>query len=127
MTKKDLLLKELPKGFKCSASKTGLRIIQLIAPCKNEMQYHCYDRLVSKLAKKHNLDFINGGLDLTTWTGDWELIDKKLEKEMVSDAKAIVKSLKAFFKKWNGNSYCDSPAAYDQIEKIRAMVATDEN
>lgn len=125
MTKKDLQ-KELPKEFKCSVSKTGLHI-QIWKKCKSREDWNASNELVDKLAKKHHLDCIGAGTELESMTRDWDLLDKKLEKEMVSDAKAIVKSLKAFFKKWNGNSYCDSPAAYDQIEKIRAMVATDEN
>lgn len=45
---------------------------------------------------------------------------------MCSEANDMLKCMKSFFKKW-GNSYLNSDVAYNIIEDMRVLVATDEN
>ena len=44
---------------------------------------------------------------------------------MKTEAKDVLKAMKAFFSKW-GNAYCGSADTYDIVEKMRDLIATDE-
>lgn len=124
ITKKDIL-SALPKGFKCHMSKNGL-IVQLAVDTTKVCDWDTANRLVYDLAKKLKLSELGAGTDLQTGVRDWEFTVDAVEKQMCSEAKDVLKCMKSFFKKW-GNSYVNIDAAYDIIEDMRALVATDEN
>lgn len=119
------ILAELPKGFKCSVSKNGL-VIQLVKKLRDIDDFDTVNKEVSKMSKKFKLKEIGTGTLLDTMTRDWELLDTNVEKEMKSEAKLVLASMKKFFNKW-GNSYCESEETYKIIDQMRVFVETDEN
>ena len=121
ITKKDIL-SALPKGFKCYMSKNGLTV-QLAVDTAKVGGWDTANRLVRK---KFKLNEVGTGTNLQTGVRDWEFTVDAVEKQMCSEAKDVLKCMKSFFKKW-GNSYLNSDVAYDIIEDMRALVATDEN
>ena len=124
ITKKDIL-SALPKGFKCYVSKNGLTV-QLAVDTAKVCDWDTANRLVYDLAKKLKLTEVGTGTDLQTGVRDWEFTVDAVEKQMCSEANDVLKCMKSFFKKW-GNSYVNTDTAYDIIEDMRALVATDEN
>lgn len=124
ITKKDIL-SALPKGFKCWVSKNGLTV-QLAVDTAKVGGWDTANRLVYDLAKKLKLSELGAGTNLQTGVRDWEFTSDALEKQMCTEAKDVLKCMKSFFKKW-GNNYVNSNVAYDIIEDMRALVATDEN
>ena len=123
ITKQEILSK-LPKGFKCSVSKDGLTI-QIWVDTNEVGGWTNANRLVYDLAKKLKLEEVGAGTDLTTMVRDWEFINPVVEKELITDAKDVLKAMKKFFGKY-GNRYCQSSKAYDIIEQMRNLIATDE-
>lgn len=121
---KSHILKSLPKGFKCSVSKTGITV--KIWVDTNKVDWVKANKLVYDLAKKLKLSEVGSGTDMTTGVRDWEFIDTSTEKKMVDEANAVYNDMKRFFAKY-GNEYCDSDDCYDIIDKMRNLVATDEN
>lgn len=121
---KSHILKSLPKSFKCSVSKTGVTV--KIWADKNKVGWVKANKLVYDLAKKLKLVEVGSGTDMTTGIRDWEFIDTSAEKKMVDEANAVYNAMKRFFAKY-GNEYCDSNDCYDVIDKMRNLVATDEN
>ena len=121
---KSHILKSLPKGFKCSVSKTGVTV--KIWVDTNKVGWDKANKLVYSLAKKLKLSEVGSGTDMTTGVRDWELIDVAAEKKMVDEANSVYNAMKRFFAKY-GNEYCDSDECYDVIDKMRKLVATDEN
>lgn len=119
------ILENLPKGFKCSVSKTGVTI-QIWTDTNKVGGWDKANRLVYDLAKKLKLSEVGAGTDMSTMVRDWEFIDTAIEKKMVNEAKDILKTMKSFFKKY-GNAYCDSNDCYRIIDQMRELVATDEN
>ena len=124
MSLKSHILKNLPKGFKCSVSKTGITV-QIWADLR-KVGWDKANKLVYGLAKKFKLSEVGAGTDMATGVRDWELIDVAAEKKMVDEANAVYKAMKSFFAKY-GNAYCSSDDCYDVIDQIRKLVATDEN
>ena len=122
---KSHILKNLPKGFKCSVSKTGITI-KIWADTNKVGGWVKTNKLVYGLAKKLNLSEVGFGTDLTTGVRDWEFIDASTEKKMIAEANAVYKAMKSFFAKY-GNAYCSSDDCYDVIDQMRKLVATDEN
>ena len=117
----------LPKPFKVHVTKTGLDI-QIEVDINWVGGWNNANRLVQDM-KKHlgvKLDEVGGGTDMSTMVCDWEFINCEVENVMISDANIALDAMKKFFKKY-GNTYCSSPKAYDIIEKMRALVETDEN
>ena len=121
---KSHILKSLPKGFKCSVSKTGVTV--KIWVDTNKVGWDKANKLVYDLAKKLKLSEVGAGTDMATGVRDWELIDTSTEKKMVDEANAVYNAMKRFFAKY-GNEYCDSDECYDVIDKMRNLVSTDEN
>ena len=121
---KSHILKSLPKGFKCSVSKTGITV--KIWVDTNKVDWVKANKLVYDLAKKLKLSEVGSGTDMTTGVRDWEFIDTSTEKKMVDEANAVYKAMKSFFAKY-GNAYCSSDDCYDVIDQMRKLVATDEN
>ena len=121
---KSHILKSLPKGFKCSVSKTGITV--KIWVDTNKVDWVKANKLVYGLAKKLKLSEVGSGTDMTTGVRDWEFIDTSTEKKMVDEANSVYNAMKRFFTKY-GNEYCDSEECYDVIDKMRNLVATDEN
>ena len=121
---KSRILKSLPKGFKCSVSKTGVTV--KIWVDTNKVGWDKANKLVYGLAKKLKLSGVCAGTDMTTGVRDWEFIDTSTEKKMVDEADSVYNAMKRFFAKY-GNEYCDSNDCYDIIDKMRNLVATDEN
>ena len=121
---KSRILKSLPKSFKCSVSKTGVTV--KIWADKNKVGWVKANRLVYDFAKKLKLVEVDSGTDMTTGIRDWEFIDTSAEKKMVDEANSVYNVMKRFFAKY-GNEYCDSNDCYDIIDKMRNLVATDEN
>lgn len=125
---KSRILKSLPKGFKCSVSRTGL-IVQIWVDINKVCSWDRANKLVYGLAKKLKLKEFGASTNLDTMVTmicDWEFINPIVEKNMLSEAKSTLKAMKSFFKKY-GNSYCSSSKCYDIIEEMRNLVATDEN
>ena len=119
------ILENLPKGFKCSVSKTGATV-QIWVDVNKVGGWDKANRLVYSLAKKLKLNEVGAGTNLDTMVRDWEFIDTTNEKQMVNEAKDVLKTMKSFFKKY-GNAYCDSNDCYKVIDQMRALVETDEN
>ena len=122
---KSRILTSLPKGFKCSVSKTGVTVKIWVDTTKVGGGDKA-NKLVYGLAKKLKLSEVGSGTDMTTGVRDWEFIDTSAEKKMVDEANAVYNAMKRFFAKY-GNEYCDSNDCYDIIDKMRNLVATDEN
>lgn len=122
---KSRILKSLPKGFKCSVSKTGITV-QIQVDTNKVGGWDTANWLVYDLAKKLKLEEVGAGTDMSTMVRDWEFIDTTAEKKMVAEAKNILKTMKSFFKKY-GNTYCSSEKCYKVIDQMRALVETDEN
>lgn len=120
---KSHILRSLPKGFKCSVSKTGVTV--KIWADTNKFGWDKANKLVYSLAKKLKLSEVGAGTDMATGVRDWEFIDTSTEKKMVNEANAVYNAMKRFFAKY-GNEYCDSNDCYDIIDKMRKLVATDE-
>ena len=121
---KSRILTSLPKGFKCSVSKTGVTV--KIWVDTNKVGWDKANKLVYDLAKKLKLSEVGAGTDMATGVRDWEFIDTSTEKKMVDEANVVYNAMKRFFAKY-GNEYCDSNDCYDVIDKMRKPVATDEN
>ena len=121
---KSYILKILPKGFKCSVSKTGITV--KIWVDTNKVDWVKANKLVYGLAKKLKLSEVGSGTDMTTGVRDWEFIDTSTEKKMVDEANAVYNAMKRFFVKY-GNEYYDSDECYDVIDKMLKLVVTDEN
>ena len=121
---KSRILKSLPKGFKCSVSKTGVTV--KIWVDTNKVGWDKANKLVYDLAKKLKLSEVGAGTEMATGVRDWEFIDTSTEKKMVDEANSVYNAMKRFFAKY-GNEYCDSNDCYDIIDKMRNLVATDEN
>ena len=121
---KSHILKSLPKGFKCSVSKTGITV--KIWVDTNKVDWVKANKLVYDLAKKLKLSEVGSGTDMTTGVRGWEFIDTSTEKKMVDEAKSVYNAMKCFFVKY-GNEYYDSDECYDVIDKMLKLVATDEN
>lgn len=124
-TLKDKILSGLPKGFHCYVSKLGMTVqiwvdITKVGDCNKA------NKLVHSIAKKFKLSEVGSGTDMDTMVRDWELIDTTVEKKMVNDAKDVLKTMKSFFNKY-GNTYCSSNKCYSIIDKMRVLIATDEN
>lgn len=117
----------LPKPFKVYVSKNGLTI-QLDVDTNTVGGWDNANKLVYNMKKNLGikLDEVGAGTDMTTMVRDWEFINCEVENTMISDANTALDAMKRFFKKY-GNAYCSSPKAYDIIEKMRALVETDEN
>ena len=123
MNIKPEMKKFLPKDFKVIVSHNGLNVF-IIHKVNNDIDKS--ERLVKKTAKKFKLEDVESGTDVRTMTRCWEFVSSEVENEMHKEAKAALQAMKAFFKKW-GNSYCSSSKTYDVIDKMRALVETDEN
>ena len=121
---KSHILKSLPKGFKCSVSKTGVTVKILVDT--NKVGWDKANKLVYDLAKKLKFSEVGSGTDMTTGVRDWEFINTSTEKKMVDEANTVYNAMKRFFAKY-GNEYCDSEECYDVIDQMRNLVATDEN
>ena len=125
ITKADVL-KNLPKGFKCSVSRNGLTV-QIWKKLKNlDEDFDASNKAVRALAKKFNLDEVGAGTLIQDLQRDWEFISLYAEAKMLKEANDVLKTMKAFFNKY-GNSYCSSNEVYKVIDKMRVLVATDEN
>ena len=122
---KSHILNSLPKGFKCSVSKTGVTV-KIWVDTTKVGGWDKANKLVYGLAKKLKLSEVGAGTDMATGVRDWELIDTSTEKKMVDEANAVYNAMKLFFAKY-GNEYCDSDECYDIIDKMRNLVSTDEN
>ena len=122
---KSHILKSLPKGFKCSISKTGVTV-KIWADTNKVGGWTKANKLVYSLAKKLKFIEIGSGTNMITGVRDWEFIDTSTEKKMIFEAKAVYNAMKNFFAKY-GNEYCDSEECYDVINQMRELVATDEN
>ena len=120
---KSHILKSLPKGFKCSVSKTGVTV--KIWADTNKFGWDKANKLVYDLAKKLKLVEV-ANADLTTGVRDWELIDVAAEKKMVDEANAVYNAMKRFFAKY-GNECCSSDKCYDVIDQMLKLIVTDEN
>ncbi len=118
------ILENLPKGFKCSVSKTGVTV-QIWVDTNKVGGWDKANQLVYGLAKKFKLSEVGAGTDMSTMVRDWEFIDTTNEKKMVNEAKNVLKTMKRFFKKY-GNTYCSSEKCYKVIDQMRALVETDE-
>ena len=121
---KSHILTSLPKGFKCSVSKTGVTV--KIWVDTNKVGWDKANKLVYGLAKKLKLSEVGSGTDMATGVRDWEFIDTSTEKKMVDEANSVYNAMKHFFAKY-GNEYCDSEECYDVIDQMRNLVATDEH
>ena len=121
---KSHILKSLPKGFKCSVSKTGVTV--KIWVDLRKVGWDKANKLVYNLAKKLKLSEVGAGTEMATGVRDWEFIDTSTEKKMVDEANSVYNAMKRFFAKY-GNEYCDSEECYDVIDQMRNLVATDEN
>jgi len=119
------ILANLPKGFKCSVSKAGVTV-QIWVDVNKVGGWDKANRLVYALAEKLKLEEVGAGTDMSTMVRDWEFIDTAVEKQMTVEAKDVLKTMKSFFKKY-GNTYCDSNDCCSIIDKMRELVATDEN
>lgn len=122
---KSRILENLPKGFKCSVSKTGVTV-QIWVDTNKVGGWDKANRLVYALAKKLKFSEVGAGTNMSTMVRDWEFIDTTSEKKMVNEAKDVLKTMKSFFKKY-GNTYCDSNDCYRIIDEMRELVATDED
>ena len=121
---KSHILKSLPKGVKCSVSKTGVTV--KIWVDLRKVGWDKANKLVYNLAKKLKLSEVGAGTEMATGVRDWEFIDTSTEKKMVDEANSVYNAMKRFFAKY-GNEYCDSEECYDVIDQMRNLVATDEN
>lgn len=119
------ILENLPKGFKCSVSKTGATV-QIWVDTNKVGGWDKANRLVYDLAKKLKLNEIGAGTDMSTMVRDWEFIDAAGEKQMINEAKNVLKIMQNFFTKY-GNTYCSSNKCYSIVDKMRALIETDEN
>lgn len=130
-TLKKTIKKMLPKDFIVNVSKTGLNVF-LHAELAKVFGIGNAEALVKKMVKdlklQHGvkLDFVDSGTNVHYGTRDWEFVNAEAEKTMVAEAKDALNAMKKFFSKY-GNAYCCSSKAYDIIEHMRALVATDEN
>ena len=106
-------------------SKNGLTVVIWVDTKKVSGGWEKANELVYKLAKKLKLNEVGAGTDMTTMVRDWEFIDTAVEKQMIAEAKDVLKTMKGFFKTY-GNAYCSSSKCYDVIEQMRALVETDE-
>ena len=118
---KKSILKELPNGFRCNISKSGLHIYLY----KDNGFTEENEKAVNKLCKKFKLDRDGSGTNLLTGVRDWDLIVLSVEQTMKTEAKDVLKAMKYFFKKW-GNAYCASSSTYDIVEQMRNLIVTDE-
>lgn len=118
------ILENLPKGFKCSVSKTGLTV-QIWVDVNKVGGWDKANKLVYALAKKLKLSEVGAGTDMSTMVRDWEFINTTVEKKMVAEAKDVLKTMKSFFTKY-GVEYDDSDDCFDIIDQMRDLVATDE-
>ena len=129
-TLKNLIKTMLPKAFTANVSKNGLNVV-LHVDLGKVSGIHNAESIVKQMVKGLKkqgikLDFIESGTDLHTNIRDWEFINLNAENEMLYDANEALEAMKKFFKKY-GNAYCESPKTYSIIEKMRALVETDEN
>ena len=92
---KEMVLKELPKGYKAYVSKHGLTVL---VSCKlNDFNsINDAEKTVDKMAKKLKLDFVGSGTDLASNVRDWEFTSLDAEHEMIAEAKDVLKTMKAF-------------------------------
>ena len=117
---KKQILANLPKGFRCNISKSGLHIYLYYDngfSYKNELA-------IKKLCKKFKLDVVGSGTNLFTGVRDWDLIDINLGKLMKDEAKNAYNAIKSFFDKWKNDYYSNNTYSIvnkicDMIEKIR--------
>lgn len=114
---KKQILANLPKGFKCDISKSGLHIYLY----KDNGFTKENEVAVKKLCKKFNFDEVGAGTNLLTDVRDWDLVNLKIENEMKTEAKDVLKTMKSFFSKW-GNAYCGSVDTCDIVDKMREFV-----
>lgn len=128
---KKIIKKMLPKDFTVNVSKTGLNVFLHVELAK-VFGIGNAEALVKKMVKELKqqyevkLDFVDSGTNVHYGTRDWEFVNAEAEKTMVAEAKDALNAMKKFFSKY-GNTYCCSSKAYDVIEHMRALVATDEN
>ena len=113
---KSRILENLPKGFKCSVSKTGVTV-QIWVDTNKVGGWDKANKLVYALAKKFKLSEVGAGTDMSTMVRDWEFIDTTNEKKMVNEAKDVLKTMQNFFKKY-GNTYCSSEKSYKVIDQM---------
>lgn len=118
---KQQILANLPKGFKCNISKSGLHIYLY----KDNGFTEENELAVKKLCKKFKFDEVGAGTNLLTGVRDWDLIVLSVEQTMKTEAKDVLKAMKSFFNRW-GNAYCESSGTYDIVEQMRNLIATDE-
>lgn len=128
---KKIIKKMLPKDFIVNVSKTGLDVVLHVELAKVfgiDNAEAIVKKMVKELKQQYEvkLDFAESGTDVHYGTRDWEFVNVEAEKTMVAEAKDALNAMKKFFSKY-GNTYCCSSKAYDVIEHMRALVATDEN
>ena len=111
-----------PKGFKAEVSKTGLNVL---VTHKINGDWDKANDIVSKIAKKLGLEEIGSGTNTLTYVRDWEFIVKETENAMYKEACNVLKTMKAFFKKWT-NAYCDSAKTFNVVEQMRTFIQSDE-
>ena len=122
---KNKILANFPKGFHCAVSKNCITVwiwvdINKVGGWDNA------NRLVYGLAKKLKLDEVSAGTDVNNMVRDWEFTNRIAEKQMVAEAKDVLNTMKSFFSKY-GNAYCASSKCYSIIDKMRNIIATDED
>ena len=122
---KSRILTSLPKGFKCSVSKTGVTV-KIWVDTTKVGGWDKANKLVYSLAKKLKLSEVGAGTDMATGVRDWEFIDTSTEKKMVDEANAVYNAMKRFFAKY-GNECCSSDKCYDVIDQMLKLIVTDEN
>ena len=123
-------IKELlpSKFFKVHFSKSGLIVfingkrsmvggINALARCVKKMK---------KALKAQGIALKQDCFGYDDNIASWEFININTENEMLFDATQALDAMKVFFKKY-GNRYCSSTKVYSIIEKMRALVETDEN
>lgn len=130
-TLKKIIKKMLPKDFIVNVSKTGLNVVLHVELAKVlglDNANALVMKIMKELKQQHGvkLDLVESGIDAYYGTRDWEFVNVEAEKTMVAEAKDALNAMKKFFSKY-GNAYCCSSKAYDVIEHMRALVATDEN
>ena len=114
---KKQILANLPKGFRCNISKSGLHIYFY----KDNGFSYKNELAIKKLCKKFKLEEVGSGTNLLTGVRDWDLIDLSVEQTMKTEAKDVLKAVKSFFNKW-GNGYCGSADTCDIVDKMREFV-----
>lgn len=129
-TLKNLIKTMLPKAFTANVSKNGLNVVLHVNLDKVDGIDNArlvVNKIVKGLRQQGiKLSFVETGIDSYTGICDWEFINLNAENEMLYDANEALEAMKKFFKKY-GNAYCDSTKTYGVIEKMRALVETDEN